>query len=227
MATKTRANTAVRPGTGKGGRRPTVKVKRGRDIPLLPIAVAAILVVFMVGLIIYVVENNKSTAPQTVAGIPCDQLEHTQVHYHAAVQIVYQGNVLPIPANLGIVTDPTSGAVTCYYWLHVHAANLNVIHVESPASQTFTLGQFFAIWSSWSKLNGGGSEPLDATHVSTLTLTPDEKLVVYVDLQDGKGAQPYTGDPKAIVLKAHEVITLEITPPTVTPPPAFTFTSGL
>lgn len=223
MASKTKA--PVRSGSGKGGRRPQVKVKKGNDVPLLPIAVAAILVVFAVGLIIYFVTNNKSTGPQTAASIPCDQLEHTQVHYHAAVQIVYQGNVLPIPANIGISGDPA--APTCFYWLHVHPANPDVIHIESPANQVFTLGQFFAVWSTWNKAQGLPNEPLDATHVSTLTLTPDEKLVVYVDLQDGKGAQVYTGDPKSIVLKSHEVITLEITPPAVTPPPAFTFTSGL
>ena len=225
MATKTKA--PVRSGSGKGGRRPQVKVKRGNDVPLLPVAVAAILVVFAIGLIIYFVTNNKSTAPQSAAGIPCDQLEHTQIHYHAAVQIVYQGNVLPIPANLGIVTNPVSGTTTCFYWLHVHGANPNVIHIESPATDTFTLGQFFSVWSTWNKAQGLQNEPLDATHVSTLTLTPDEKLVVYIDLQDGKGPTVYTGDPKAIVLKSHEVITLEITPPEVTPPPSFTFTSGL
>jgi hypothetical protein len=225
MATKTKA--PVRTGAGKGSRRPPVRVKKGNDVPLLPIAVAAILLVFAIGLIIYFLANNKSTAPVTAAGIPCDQLEHTQVHYHAAIQIVYQGNVLPIPANLGIVTDPVSGNVTCFYWLHVHAQNPNVIHIESPASQTFTLGQFFAVWSAWNKPQGLSDEPLNATHVSTLTLTPDEKLVVYIDLQDGKGPQPYTGDPNTIVLKSHEVITLEISPPAVTPPPAFTFTSGL
>jgi hypothetical protein len=223
MASKTKA--PVRTGAGKGSRRPPVRVKKGGDVPLLPIAVAAILVVFAIGILIYFLANNKPTTPQTAGGVPCDSLEHTQVHYHTAVQIVYQGNVLPIPANVGISGDPT--APTCFYWLHGHAANPNVIHIESPASQTFTLGQFFAIWSTWSKAQGGSNEPLDATHVSTLTLTPDEKLVVYIDLQDGKGAQPYTGDPKAIVLKAHEVITLEITPPAVTPPPPFTFTSGL
>src|SRR5450759_2753129 len=160
MASKTKA--AVRAGTGKGGRRPTVKVKKGRDIPLLPIAVAAILVVFMVGLIIYVVENNRSTAPQTVATIPCDQGEHSQVHYHSAVQIVDQGNVHPIPDNVGIITDPTSGAVTCYYWLHVHTGEANVVHIEAPASQTFTLGQFFAVSSTWSTLNRGPSQDLAA-----------------------------------------------------------------
>jgi hypothetical protein len=223
MATKTKAG--VRTGTGKGSRRPQVKVKRAADVPVLPFVVGAILLLFAVGLIIYFLANNKSTAPQNAAGVPCDSLEHTQVHYHAALQIVYQGNVLPIPANIGISGDPT--APTCFYWLHVHAANPNVIHIESPASQTFTLGQFFTIWSTWNKAQGLQNEPLNATHVSTLTLTPDEKLVVYIDLQDGKGPQLYTGDPNAIVLKSHEVITLEITPPVVTPPPSFTFTSGL
>ena len=215
MATKTKA--PVRTGGGKGSRRPPVRVKKGNDVPLLPIAVAGILLVFAIGLIIYFLANNKSNTPTTAAGIPCDQLEHTQVHYHAAVQIVY----------IGIVTDPVSGNTTCFYWLHVHAANTDVIHIESPANQTFTLGQFFTVWSTWSKANGGPNEPLNATHVSTLILTPDEKLVAYVDLQDGKGATVYAGDPSAIPLKSHEVITLEITPPAVTPPPAFTFTSGL
>lgn len=226
MATKTKA--AVRTGSGKGGRRgQQVRVKKGNDVPLLPIAVAAILVAFAIALIIYFVVNNKPTTPQSAAGIPCDQLEHTQVHYHAALQIVFQGNILPIPANLGIVTDPVSGNTTCFYWLHVHAANTNVIHIESPATDTFTLGQFFSVWTTWNKAQGLPSELLDATHVSTLVLTPDEKLVVYIDLQDGKGPTVYTGDPKAIPLKSHEVITLEITPPAVTPPPSFTFTSGL
>jgi hypothetical protein len=63
--------------------------------------------------------------------------------------------------------------------------------------------------------------------VSTIALTPDETLVVYVDLSDGKGPQIYSGDPRSIVLKPHEIITLEITPPKVTPPPPFTFASGL
>ena len=223
MATKTKAG--VRSGAGKGGRRPQVKVKRGNDVPLLPIVVAAIIVVFAIVLTVYFISNNKSTAPQPAAGIPCDQLEHTQVHYHAALQIVYLGNPVPIPPNIGISGDPT--APTCFYWLHVHPANQDVIHIESPATDTFTLGQFFAVWSTWNKAQGLPNEPLDATHVSTLTLTPDEKLVVYVDLQDGKGPTVYTGDPNAIVLRSHEVITLEITPPAVTPPPAFTFTSGL
>jgi len=200
-----------------------VKVKSGPELPLLPIAVGGILVVLAVVLIIIAVVNARSAnTPQAiVAGIPCDNLEQTQVHYHTALQIVQDGVVRPIPANIGIV-NPTSP--TCYYWLHVHVADPDVIHIESPKNRVFTLGDFFAVWSKWS----GIKEQLDATHVSTLVVGPEEKLVVYIDkLDDKAGPQLYTGDPNKIVLSNHEVITLEITPPTVTPPPAFTFPVGL
>lgn len=228
MATKTRPKNSARSGSYKqGGRRPPVKPSRGRDIPLLPIAVGGILLALAIGLIVYVVANNRpATPPPTVAGVPCDSLEHTQVHYHAALQIIYQGNVVNLPDNLGINLN-SLGSTTCLYWLHVHAANKNVIHIESPAAQTFTLGQFVAVWASWARQNGLAVPSLDSTHVATLTLTPDQKLAVYIDLQDGKGPQVFTGDPNTIVLKSHEVITLEITPPTVSPPPSFTFSSGL
>jgi hypothetical protein len=197
------------------------KVKTGPDIPLLPVAVAGILVALAIGLGIYAYANNRSSGPQPAAGIPCDQLEHTQIHYHAALQIIHEGALTPIPANIGIVTD-SSGSVTCYYWLHVHAANKDVIHIESPATDTFNLGQFFSVWSTWS----GTTQPLDSRHVSTFTLTPDEKLYVYVDANDGKGPQLFTGDPKSIVLAKHQVISLEITSGTPTPPPAFDWTSA-
>jgi len=230
MARKAQATNASRAGTGKGGKYANKRtaVKKSREFPLMPVAVGGILLAFAIGLIIYIFYNNKpATPPQTVAGVQCDQLEHSKVHYHAALQIVYQGTVHPIPSNLGIVTD-ASGNSSCFYWLHVHAGQSNVIHIEAPASQKFTLGQFFDVWAAWNKAMGQPqAEPLDATHVSTITLTPDQKLAVYIDLQDGKGPQLYTGDPKAIELRNHEVITLEITPPEVTPPPPFTFASGL
>jgi hypothetical protein len=224
---QTRSKAAVRGAKvkSKPGRRPPVKVKTGPELPILPIAVAGILVVVAIILTIMWVVNNRTTKTPPVpivAGIPCDHLEQTQVHYHAAIQIVYGGVVHPIPANIGIQGNPSSP--TCYYWLHVHAANPNTIHIESPKNRTFTLGDFFSVWSKWS----GTTQPLDATHVSTFTLTPDQKLVVYISNTDSKSPpELYTGDPNKIVLKTHEVITLEITPPTVTPPPAFTFANQL
>lgn len=225
MATKTRPKNATRPTGYRQGRRPPVKPSRGRDIPLLPIAVGGTLLALMIGLIVYVVANNRPTpGPAAAAGIPCDSLEHTQVHYHAALQIMYQGNVVDLPDNIGIMTD-SSGNTSCFYWLHVHANDKNVIHVESPASQTFTLGQFISVWASWARQNGDPVPSLDSTHVTTIAMTPDEKLLTYIDLQDGKGPQLFPGDPKTIVLKSHEVITLEISPPEATAPP-FKFASG-
>jgi hypothetical protein len=227
MATRSRAKAAAGSGKGKLGRRPPVRPRSGTGVPLLPVVVGGILGVLVIAMIVAIIYFNRpQPGPHTVAGVPCDQLEHSQVHYHAALQIVYHGAVTNIRDNTGIQMD-SAGNVTCYYWLHVHPANKNVIHIESPASQTFTLGQFFDVANTWSQANGYGPVRLDATHVSTFTLQPGDKIVVYTDLGDGKGATLYTADPRGIVLKSHEVITIEISPPDVNPPPAFTFPSGL
>jgi len=196
-------------------------------VPLLPIVVGSILAVLAIAMVGFIIALNRPAGPvaPTVSGIPCDQLEHTQVHYHAALQIVFHGVTTNIRDQTGIQSD-SAGNVSCYYWLHVHAGEKNVIHIESPASQTFTLGQFFDVANAWSRANGYEAMKLDSTHVATFTLGPEDKIVVYIDLGDGKGATVYTGDPRAIVLKQHEVITIEITPPDVKPPPTFTFPSG-
>jgi hypothetical protein len=225
MASSTRTKPpkrAVKTG-GKSGRRLPPKVKTGPDIPMLPVAVGAILVALAIGLIIYNLINNRPTTTPIAGNIPCDQLEHTQVHYHVAIQIIHEGVLTPIPGGIGIQGGETSP--TCYYWLHVHSGNKDVIHIESPASRSFTLGDFFTVWSTFNANNGQPNEPLDASHVSSFTLTPDEKLYVYVDSADGKGAQLFTGDPKTIVLKTHEVISLEIASGKPTPPPGFDWSS--
>lgn len=216
VAATTRTKPPSRGTKQKSGRRLPPKVKRGPDVPLLPVVVGGVLVVAAIVLIVITVISNRSSAPPMAGPIPCDKLEHTQTHYHAALQIMYQGNLVNIPGDVG---RPSS----CLYWLHMHTESPGVIHIESPRNRTFTLGEFFEVWSK----SKGKPEPLDSTHVSTLTLTGDEKLVVYVDAGDGKGPQLFTGDPKTIVLQNHEVITLEITPPTTTPPPSFTFPNGL
>jgi hypothetical protein len=181
----------------------------------MPIVLGGLLVAIAIGIIAYAyVHQNPSP---NVGSIKCDLLEQTQVHYHAAVQIEYVGNPISIPTDIG---RPPTG---CLYWLHMHAESPGVIHIESPANQTYTLGDFFDVWAK----SKGTPEPLDSTHVSTFTLTKDQQLIVLVDLSDSKGPTRYSGNPRSIVLKAHEVITLEIAPPVVDPPPSFTFPSGL
>ena len=142
MAPKSRAKAAAGAGKGKAGRRSPVRSKSA-GVPLLPIVVGGILGVLVIAMIAAIVYFGRpAAAPQSVGVIKCDQLEHTQVHYHAAVQIMYHGNVVNIPDNVGIRLDSTGTNVSCYYWLHVHAANKNIIHIESPASDTFTPNTF-------------------------------------------------------------------------------------
>jgi hypothetical protein len=196
----------------------------GALVGLVAVVTAVVLVV--VAVLGYVaVSRFSSQTPavvQTPAGaqgvstsIPCDRLEHTQVHYHAALQILYQGRSVGIPTAVG-----RTGL--CYYWLHMHSGEPGIIHVEAPADRTFTLGDFFAVWGAW----GGKAQPLDSAHVSSFVLAPDQRLVVYVDRGSGAGPQLFTGGPKTIGLDNHEVITLEISPPTVVPPPAFAWPAG-
>ena len=212
MPSQTRSK-APEKGTRGKGRRPTPKA--GTDIPLLPVAVAAILVVVAISVAAWGFINHNQNQPSPVAGIKCDQLEQTQVHYHSALQIEYLGTPIHIPTDIGRLSS-------CFYWLHMHDESPGVIHIESPANQTFTLGDFFDVWAK----SKGTAEPLDSTHVSSFTLSKDQTLIVFIDLNDGKGPQRFTGNPRSIVLKAHEVITLEITPPVEDPPPTFTFPNG-
>jgi hypothetical protein len=220
------AKTPVRGNKGKGARR--APVKSATDVPILAIVVAGILLALFVGIFIYGAINNRPITQPVVHGssgdIPCDKLEQTQVHYHAALQILDNGTLHPIEGGIGITGGET--APTCFYWLHVHSANPDVIHIESPATRTFTLGDFFKVWDAWSSAKGSGHQVLDSTHVAKLTVGTGQQEFVYVDLQDGKGPTLYEGDPNNVPLKAHEVITIEIAGSATTPPP-FTFTSGL
>ena len=226
MVSKPRAKASAGVGKGKYARRP-VRPKAGAGAPVMAIVagvITGVLTIALIGTIWYL--ERPQAGPPTVAGVPCDQLEHTQIHYHTALQIIYNGNVVNLPDNIGIQYDSTGANVSCYYWLHVHAANKNTIHIESPQSETFTLGQFFEVWDAWSQRNGHGAVKFDSKQLATLPITSDEKVITYIDLGDAKGPQPYTGDPKAIVLKSHEVISIVISPPDVKPP-AFTFATGL
>jgi hypothetical protein len=228
MAPKSRAKSGARAGKGgRQGRRPPVRVKKSSDVPILAVAVGSVLAVLLVAMIIYIVYLNRpATPPPSAGGVPCDHLEHTQSHYHAALQIMYHGVVTNLPDDTGINIDADGTTVACYYWLHVHAGQKNIIHIEAPSSQTFTLGQFFDVWNTWSRAKGLGPQKLDSTHVSQFVLAPTDKIVIYVDKGDGKPTV-FTGDPKSIVLASHTVVTIEIAPPDVNPPPSFTFPSGL
>jgi len=158
--------------------------------------------------VVYAIATNQGSGARKVANVSCDSGEQLSVHYHAHLSIVYQGNEVNVPGNIGIEAN-------CFYWIHTHDTT-GVIHIEAPKAQanhTFTLGDFFNVWN----------QPLSKKQVANFTISGDTKLVVYID---GK-VQPDGTDPTKIPLKNHEQIVLEITPPVVDPPPSYTFPAGL
>ena len=128
--------------------------------------------------------------PGTATSIPCDQLEHTLVHYHAFLQILDQGVHVTVPTNVG-------RSPRCYYWLHMHTQEPGIIHVEAPKDRSFTLGDFFAVWG----------QRLDRTHVGSARPKKGETMRVWLN-----GAR-YSRDPATIPLTAHADIVIEVGPP--------------
>lgn len=174
---------------------------------MLPVGAAVVLVLAAIVLVIAYI-TNSGTGARKVANVSCDSGEQLAVHYHAHLEILYQGNDVNVPANIGIGSG-------CFYWLHTHDTT-GVIHIEAPAAQanhTFTLGDFFNVWD----------QPLNRTQIGTLKLGPDDKMVIFVD---GKQL-PEGTDPRTIGLHTHTLVVLEITPPAVDPPPGYTFSQGL
>ncbi len=129
-----------------------------------------------------------------VDGVSCDAAEQVAVHYHAHVSIYINGKAVLLPTNTGIAPD-------CFYWLHTHDSS-GVVHIEAPRNLKFTLGQFLQVWQQkFADLSNGFPTELDQTSGWT----------VYVN------GQPYHGDFHAIVLQAHELITLAYNSPGVQP----------
>jgi len=133
---------------------------------------------------------------QPVAGISCDAMEGQRIHIHQHLLILDHGDSVPVPYNVG---RPSSNQ--CLYWLHTHTPD-GVIHIESPANRTFTLGDFFAIWG----------QPLSATRAASAFAKKGSKLKVWVN------GKPYAGDPAKIPLVAHADIVIEAGPPFPAPP---------
>jgi hypothetical protein len=145
---------------------------------------------------------STAATGQTVDGIQCNANEQVAYHIHTHLSVYVNGALRPIPAGIGIVTPVVQqtangafdSASQCYYWLHVHAQD-GVIHVESPTTATYTLGQFFAIWK----------QPLTADQVGPNT----GNLTVFVN-----GVR-YTGNPAGIPLRSHEDIQIDVGTPAV------------
>jgi hypothetical protein len=145
----------------------------------------------------------SSTAQgNAVDGIQCGATEQLTYHIHAHLAVYVNGQPRSLPAGAGIPgaivqqspQGPVVGQGQCFYWLHTHTPD-GVIHIESPTSRIYTLGNFFDVWR----------QPLGPNEVG-----PDKGKVTA--LVNGK---PWTKDPRSIPLDPHAVIQLDVGTPVV------------
>ena len=130
--------------------------------------------------------NNRALlhARLNKIGLPALPAEATRVHIHAHLDIAVSGRVYPVPAGIGIDAHERFIAP-----LHTHDYS-GIIHVESPTVRTYTLGEVFDVWGlRFSK-----------TCIGAYCTQGKKKVWVFID------GKPFHGNPRSIVLKAHEEI---------------------
>lgn len=150
---------------------------------------------------------------QVIDGVSSNEMEQLAYHIHAHLAIFINGKQYTVPYGVGIEQPWTTEADgssefvdsgAAFYYLHTHD-DTGVIHIESPTSKTYNLGQFFAEWN----------QPLSATQIGSYT----GSVITYVN------GSKYTGDPSNITLSEHEVIQLDLGQNVAFQP--YTFASGL
>lgn len=132
------------------------------------------------------------TGDDVIQGVACSS--GAAYHVHALISFYKDGQRLALPGNIGRNSH-------CDYDMHTHDGS-GVVHIETSAAETFTLGQFFAEWG----------ESLSASTVAGLEGTPSYYII------DNETITPFTGDPQTIALNPHrEVLIVTGTPPTQVP----------
>ena len=155
-------------------------------------------------------DTPRGGTGQPVDGIEGSSREMLLVHIHAHLALFFNGQQIAIPCGIGIVkpfriVNGFVGVGSGFYWLHTHDAT-GIIHIESPDTRSYSLGNFFDIWG----------QPLSVGGVAGL----NGSVCAFVD------GKVYSGDPRAIRFGPHTQITLEVGGPLV-PPPVYVFPNGL
>jgi hypothetical protein len=150
--------------------------------------------------------SSSSAAAQTIDGIQCNVAEQLVFHNHAHLDVFINGQPYTIPSQVGIVPGK------CIYWLHTHDDS-GIIHIESPVTRNFTLGQFFDIW----KKNFSNVQIFDNVANGRNTMS------VYVNGNKINGNTDY----RNINLNEHDQITIVFGRPPPNIPSTYEFQKGL
>ena len=119
------------------------EITRDRKIKRLIVICVIVALAIGVGVAVSsskVILSGASASSAPIDNIQCNSMEQAAFHIHAHLDILINGQPYTIPSQIGIVPD------RCFYWLHTHDDS-GIIHIESPATRNFTLGQFFDIWN--------------------------------------------------------------------------------
>lgn len=192
------------------------QIRRQRTIRYASIGGGLVVLLLVMGFIVHAVTSGSGSSSSTTMhgryttpatgdtrdGMQCLGYETLDQHIHSYLTIYENGKQTEVPAGVGIPSG------TCIYSLHVHEGQPNVIHIEAPNHDTYTLGQFFDIWG----------KQLNATQIGDLKADATHKLQFYTIDENGQ-PKAYTGDPWNIPLKSHETIVILYNSPDVTPKP--------
>jgi hypothetical protein len=100
--------------------------------------VIVLIILILAGIVGYVILTNP---PGGTTPLPCISGTGQAYHWHTHLNITSGGNLVTIPADIGI-------SFTCMQVLHTHDTS-GLIHIEpdTPAqARIYTLGEFFAVW---------------------------------------------------------------------------------
>ena len=143
------------------------------------------------------------------AGLVPENAEFLQYHVHAHLDVFFNGDLVTVPAGIGIdtenpavISDDQGVGLTrecdkpCISPLHTHATD-GVLHTETKTPKPNSLGQFFTEWNV----------KLDAGCVGEFC-APESPVGFYVD------GESFQGDPREIELSDMREIAIVIgTPP--------------
>lgn len=119
-------------------------------------------------------------------GLPALSQEGTVLHTHQHIDIFINGQQITLPANIGI--DDAKGFISP---IHTHDGT-GIIHVESPVSEKFYLGQFFDIWGV----------RLSSDCIGGYCNNKDQTLKIFVN------GDLFNENPRLIELRAHQEIVI-------------------
>jgi hypothetical protein len=147
-----------------------------------------------------------------VAGMRCGRAGNRPYGVH--VELFAAGRAVRIPAGIGLApplrrNGPLVEAGRCAYRLRT-VEPTGVVQVDAGPGPVPTAGALFALWG----------QPLGPRRLAGFRATPGRRVSAFID------GQRWPGDPRALPLRRHAAVVLEVGPP-VSPHPSYVFVPGL